>query len=134
MYSVSWANTAILAETVQKVTSSNRGLECLPLFVAHDAEAALFKADGSKALSASVPMTKGDPPCLRAFRDEIALRTVQEAQRLFPQAIKFHYSTAVTSVDFKRQLVHISVDGSNTTEVCIEITSTQDGKVYAAIF
>ena len=79
-------------------------------------------------------MTKGDPPCLRAFRGEIALRTVQEAQRLFPQAIKFRYNTAVTSVAFKRQLVHISVDGSNTTEVCIEITSTQDGKVYAAIF
>ena len=75
-----------------------------------------------------------DPPCLRAFRDEIALRTVQEAQRLFPQAIKFHYNTAVTNVDFKKQLVHISMAGSSTTEVCIETTPTQDGKVYTAFF
>ena len=75
-----------------------------------------------------------DPPCLRAFRDEIALRTVQEAQRLFPQAIKFNYNAAVTSVDFERQLVHISMDGSNTTEVCTETTSTQGGRVYTAVF
>lgn len=108
------------------------GLECSPLFVAHDAEAALFKADGRKSLSASVPMTQG-PMCARAFSDELALRIIQEAQRLFPQAIKFHHNTAVTHVDFKRQLVHLSRDGSNTTEVCTEITSAQDGKVYTVL-
>ncbi len=74
-----------------------------------------------------------DPQCVRAFRDELALRTVQEAQRLFPEAIKFHHKTAVTNVDFKRQLVHLSTDGSNTTEVCTLITSTQDGKVYTVL-
>lgn len=102
-------------------------------FVAHDAEATLFKADGSKSISVSMPMTQ-DPQCVRAFRDELALRTVQEAQRLFPEAIKFHYKTAVTKVDFKRQLVHLSRDGSNTTEVCAKITSTRDAKVYIFTF
>ncbi|KAA6420858.1 MAG: kynurenine 3-monooxygenase [Trebouxia sp. A1-2] len=80
-----------------------------------------------------MPMTQ-DPQCVRAFRDELALRTVQEAQRLFPEAIKFHYKTAVTKVDFKRQLVHLSRDGSNTTEVCAKITSTRDAKVYIFTF
>ena len=64
-----------------------------------------------------MPMTT-DPPCVRAFRDELAQRIIQEAQRLFPEAISFHHKTAVTKVDFKRQLVHLSRDGSNTTQVC----------------
>ncbi|KAL0030596.1 hypothetical protein WJX79_007832 [Trebouxia sp. C0005] len=68
-----------------------------------------------------------DPQCVRAFRDELALRTVQEAQRLFPEAIKFHYKTAVTKVDFKRQLVHLSRDGSNTTEVGYDLLVGADG-------
>ncbi|DBA98548.1 TPA: hypothetical protein ACH3X1_014351 [Trebouxia sp. C0004] len=89
-------------------------------------EAAMFKANGRKSLSASIPMTP-DPPCVRVFRDEIALRIIHEAQRLFPQTIKFHHSIAVTNVDFERQLVHLDRDGSNTTEVGYDLLVGADG-------
>lgn len=82
---------------------------------AHAAEANMYKADGTTMRSASIPITQ-DPQCVRAFRDEIALCVINEAKRLHPNAIEFHFNTLIQNVDLDRQTVHVST-GSNVTEV-----------------
>ena len=89
---------------------------------AHAAEAALYKANGQPSISAKIPITK-DPQCVRAFRDEIALCCIKEAQRLYPQAIAFHFNTPVQMVEINKQIVHISTVGPSKTEVCSSFSS-----------
>ncbi len=82
---------------------------------AHAAEANMYKADGTTMRSARIPITQ-DPQCVRAFRDEIALCIIDEAKRLLPNAIEFHFNTPIQKVDLDRQTAHVST-GSQVTEV-----------------
>ena len=54
--------------------------------------------------------------CVRAFRDEIALCVINEAKRLHPNAIEFHFNSLIQNVDLDRQTAHVST-GSHVTEV-----------------
>lgn len=83
----------------------------------HAAETFMFKADGAVFMSAKVPMAD-DPPCLRAFRDEVSLCVIKSAQQLYPHDIKFHFNTQVQEVDLTRQTVSVSFGESTTTQVC----------------
>ena len=57
-----------------------------------------------------------DPPIvLRVFRDEIGRQLIDEAQRLYPDAIKFHFNCPVEAVDLDQQTV--SVLKGNTPQV-----------------
>ncbi len=82
---------------------------------AHAAEANMYKADGTTMRSARIPITQ-DPQCVRAFRDEIALCIINEAKRLHPNAIEFHFNTLIQKVDLDRQTAHVFTD-SHVTEV-----------------
>ena len=79
------------------------------------AEAAIYKADGSTLRSFSMPV-KENPQCVRVFRDEIALCIIKAAQRLYPEAIHFHFNTPIEKVDLDTQAVYVFTAGS-TTEV-----------------
>lgn len=68
-----------------------------------------------------------NPRCVRAFRDELALHVIREAQRLYPQAIHFHFNTSLQKVDLNRQMVHISTAGSDMTEVAYDLLVGADG-------
>lgn len=85
-----------------------------PIF-AHAAEANMYKADGTTMRSVRTPITQ-DPVCVRAFRDEVALCVINEAKRLHPDAIEFHFNTHIQRVDLDRQTAHVST-GSQVTEV-----------------
>lgn len=82
----------------------------------HIAEAGMFKADGVAFMSAKVAMSD-DPPCLRAFRDEVSLCVIKSAQQLYPHAIKFHFNAQVQQVDLTRQTVSVVVGQSTMTQV-----------------
>lgn len=75
----------------------------------------MYKADGTTKRSARIPITQ-DPQCVRAFRDEIALCVINEAKRLHPNAIEFHFNSLIQNVDLDRQTAHVST-GSHVTEV-----------------
>ena len=77
----------------------------------------MYKADGTKLRSRSMPVTE-DPVCVRAFRDELALWCIKEAQRQYPQAIDFHFNSPIQSVDFDRQIAHVHTAESHATKVC----------------
>ncbi|KAL3130529.1 hypothetical protein ABBQ38_008341 [Trebouxia sp. C0009 RCD-2024] len=81
-------------------------------------EAAMFKADGAVFMSAKVPMAD-DPPCLRAFRDEVSLCVIKSAQQLYPHAIKFHFNAQVQEVNLTRQTVSVSFGESTMTQANI---------------
>lgn len=69
--------------------------------------------------SFSVPVT--DPPTiLKVFRDEIARQLISEAQRLFPNTIKFHFRSPVQAVDIDKQTVTVSGDSSQQVSTCSE--------------
>ena len=74
-----------------------------------------------------------NPQCVRAFRDELALHVIREAQRLYPQAIHFHFNTSLQKVDLNRQMAHISTAGSDMTEVCCICHSPQLTKLSTAL-
>lgn len=76
----------------------------------------MFKADGAVFMSAKVPMAD-DPPCLRAFRDEVSLCVIKSAQQLYPHAIKFHFNAQVQEVNLTRQTVSVSFGESTMTQV-----------------
>ena len=61
-----------------------------------------------------------DPQCVKAFRDEVALCCIKEAQRLYPQAIQFHFHTPITQVDLHRQTIHAGTAGPSATQVCCD--------------
>ena len=67
-------------------------------------------------MHAKMPMTQ-DPQCVKAFRDEVALCCIKEAQHLYPQAISFHFDTPITQVDLHRQTVHTASAGPDSTQV-----------------
>ena len=78
------------------------------------AEATWYKPNGQVQKSTRIPVTD-EPQSVRAFRDEIALLVVKEAQRQFPQAVNFHFNTPVNKIDLKQQTVSTSLAGSSTT-------------------
>ena len=58
-----------------------------------------------------------DPPeVLRVFRDEIGRQLIDEAQRLYPDAIQFHFNCPIEVVDLAKQTVSTK---SNTSQVSI---------------
>lgn len=56
-------------------------------------------------MSQRIPVTE-DPTCVRGFRDEVAAHIIKEAQRQYPEAIKFHFNTAVEKIDLERQTIY----------------------------
>ena len=82
------------------------------------AEATWFKPNGQVQKSTRIAVTD-EPQSVRAFRDEIALLVVKEAQRQFPEAISFHFNNPVNHIDLEQQTVSTSFAGSSTTEVCV---------------
>ena len=56
----------------------------------------------------SVPVPPTDPLLLRVFRDEIARHLIEEAKRLHPAAVTFHFSTPVTGLDFEQQFIFLT--------------------------
>lgn len=85
-------------------------------FTAHAAEAARYNFDGTKSMSASIPMTK-NPQMVRGYRDEIALHIIREAKRLHPQAILFHFNSRIQKVDLDKRTVHASTAESASAQV-----------------
>lgn len=66
-----------------------------------------------------IPVT--DPPTnLRVFRDEIARQLIDEAQRLFPDTIEFHFNSPVQAVDIDKQTVAVSGDSPQQVGTCNE--------------
>ena len=47
-----------------------------------------------------------DALSVRAYRDELALCVIKEAQRLFPNAIQFHFHAPIQKVDLHRRLIY----------------------------
>ena len=84
----------------------------------------MYKADGTQLRSMKVPVTE-DPPCVRAFRDELALWCIKEAQRQYPQAIDFHFNSPIQSVNLNRQIAHVHTAESHATKV-----RSKPGAVY----
>jgi len=74
----------------------------------------LFKPNGAIQRSVSLPVTD-NPRLLRSPRDEITRHIIEEAQRMYPDAISFHFSTTIQQVDLNRQRVIVSVAGSKDT-------------------
>ncbi len=74
----------------------------------------LFRADGAMQRSVSLPVTD-NPGLLMSSRDEITRHTIEEAQRMCPNAISFHFNTSIQQVDLDRQCVITSVAGSKDT-------------------
>ena len=65
-----------------------------------------------------MPVT--DPPTnLRVFRDEIGRQLIDEAKRLYPDAIKFHFSCSIKSIDLDNQAVTTSQSNSHDQQVNI---------------
>lgn len=89
---------------------------CLGSFTAHAAEAARYNSNGTKSMSASMPMTK-NPEMVRGYRDEIALHIIREAERLHPQAILFHFNSRIQKVDLDRHTVHASTADAASVQV-----------------
>lgn len=92
-------------------------------------EANIYKEDGTTMRSARIPITQ-DPQYIRAFRDEIALCVINEAKRLHPNAIEFHFNTLIQKVNLDRQTVHVST-GSHVTEVPYDLLVGADGAASA---
>lgn len=91
----------------------------------------MYKADGTQLRSMKVPVTE-DPPCVRAFRDELALWCIKEAQRQYPQAIDFHFNSPIQSVNFDRQVAHVHAVESHATKVCSKLALKPDA-VYGVM-
>ena len=68
------------------------------------AEAAIYKANGHISVAQRIPVTE-DAQSVRAFRDEVALHVIQEAERMFPETIQFHFNAPIQHIDLNRQLV-----------------------------
>lgn len=74
----------------------------------------LFKADGAIQRSVSLPVTD-NPGLLMSSRDEITRHTIEEARRMYPDAISFHFNTTIQQVDLNRQCVITAAAGSKDT-------------------
>lgn len=74
----------------------------------------LFKADGAIQRSVSLPVTDS-PGLLMSSRDEITRHTIEEARRMFPNAISFRFNTTIQQVDLNRQCVTTLTAGSKDT-------------------
>ena len=84
------------------------------------AEGTFFRANGQVNMSQRIPVTE-DPTCVRGFRDEVAAHIIKEAQRQYPEAIKFHFNTTVEKTDLDRQTVYVSSAESGPKQVrCIQ--------------
>jgi len=51
---------------------------------------------------------KDSPTMLRVFRDEIGRLLIDEAHRLHPDKIKFHFGAPIDSVNLEKQTVSVS--------------------------
>lgn len=67
--------------------------------------------------SFTIPVTE-PPTNLRVFRDEIARQLINEANRLFPDTIEFHFNSPVQAVDIDKQTVTVSGDSSQQVGNC----------------
>ena len=64
-----------------------------------------------------------DPPCVRAFRNEVASLIIKDAQCLYPDAIKIHFSAAVEAVDLDKQTICASLARSNGPDT-VQVNTT----------
>ena len=71
-----------------------------------------------------------DPPeVLRVFRDEIGRQLIDEAQRLYPDAIQFHFKCPIAAVDLDMQTVTINSNAeqvSNNLKMKLLVSCTTD--------
>ncbi|DBA70580.1 TPA: hypothetical protein ACH3X2_011969 [Trebouxia sp. C0005] len=87
----------------------------------------LFKADGAIQRSVSLPVTDS-PGLLMSSRDEITRHTIEEARRMFPNAISFRFNTTIQQVDLNRQCVTTLTAGSkDTSKVSYDLLVGADG-------
>ena len=61
---------------------------------------------------------------LRVFRDEIGRQLIDEAQRLYPNAIKFHFNCPVDAVDLDQQKVRLAEGDASQVDTCIATHAT----------
>ena len=78
----------------------------------------IFRDKKGRAVGgANMPVTTKDPTMIRVYRDEISRHLIDEARRLYPEAITFHFDAPISGVDFEKRVVSIS--GSKAPqEVC----------------
>ena len=63
-----------------------------------------------------MPVTPANPTMIRVYRDEISRHLIDEAKRLHPEAITFHFEAGIIGADLDKRVVSIS--GQGPTEVC----------------
>ena len=80
-----------------------------------DAEVQAFDTNGKSVRNTSIPVTD-EPVILRAFRDEVTRCVVEEAKRLHPAAITFHFNSRIRGVDLHRQVVHVGAQQAGSTQ------------------
>lgn len=82
------------------------------------AETTFYGAKG-QVLRTFTTSVEDPPTVLRVFRDEIGRQLIDEAQRLYPDAIKFHFNCPIEAVDLDQQTV--SVLKGKTSQVSIYV-------------
>ncbi|KAA6416580.1 MAG: hypothetical protein FRX49_13453 [Trebouxia sp. A1-2] len=105
------------------------GVKLDPIIAAQGGRAdfKLFKADGAIQRSVSLPVTDS-PGLLMSSRDEITRHTIEEARRMFPNAISFRFNTTIQQVDLNRQCVTTLTAGSkDTSKVSYDLLVGADG-------
>lgn len=59
---------------------------------------------------------------IRVYRDEISRHLIDEARRLHPDAITFHFEAGVAGVDLDKRVAHISGQTPQEVKGCREST------------
>ena len=79
----------------------------------HGAGQQFLRQDGSVYHTVEAPVTKEKPMMMRVFRDEIARHLIDEAERLYPSKVKFHFNQGVSEVDLAAKSVTITGDSGS---------------------
>ncbi|KAL0027346.1 hypothetical protein WJX79_002794 [Trebouxia sp. C0005] len=111
------------------------GVKLDPIIAAQGGRAdfKLFKADGAIQRSVSLPVTDS-PGLLMSSRDEITRHTIEEARRMFPNAISFRFNTTIQQVDLNRQCVTTLTAGSkDTSKVSYDLLVGADGCIEGGV-
>ena len=69
---------------------------------------------GRNITNVSARVTNEEPSMMRVYRDEISRHLIDEARRLYPDAITFHFASLITSINIEKQ---IATTGSPSEEV-----------------
>lgn len=102
------------------------GVDVTPLVAPHNGklEQTFFGIKGQVLRTMTIPV-ENPPQVLRVFRDEIGRQLIDEAKRLYPDTIHFHFNCPVESVDMAAQIV--SVPQGSPKQVRYEVLVAADG-------